>query len=90
MTKAIEKTQISLRTPTDMLESLDKVASAIDRDRSWVILRAIRSYLNGEGGDILRESDALASLDRGEGIPLDEVMKKMSAIVAHGTARKAG
>ncbi len=90
MAHAVEKTQISLRVPTDVIEAFDKIATGLDRDRSWVMLRAFRRYLDSEGGDILREVDALTALDRGEGIPFDKVMEKLTAVVARGSVKKAG
>jgi len=90
MAKAIEKTQISIRTPLDMIDAFDKIATALDRDRSWVMLRAFRRYLDSEGGDVLREAEAIEALDRGEGIPFDKVMQELSAVVARGSSRKTG
>lgn len=38
-----------------MLADFDRIATAIERDRSWVILRAMKTYLEGDGADILEE-----------------------------------
>ncbi|WP_148293503.1 ribbon-helix-helix domain-containing protein, partial [Azospirillum sp. B4] len=56
-----EKFQVSVRVPSDLVTSLDKVAAALDRDRSWVILRALRQYLAQEGGHILSEAEGSPS-----------------------------
>jgi predicted transcriptional regulator len=87
------KTQLSLRVPTGIVESIDSVAQALDRDRTWVMLRALRQYLEGEGADVLREAEGLASLDRGEGVDLDHVLEEADAIVSRAKTdwvRKVG
>jgi predicted transcriptional regulator len=43
-----DKKQISIRVPTDVIAEFDKIAAKIDRDRTWVMLRALRLYLEGE------------------------------------------
>ena len=32
---------ISLRVPNDLVEAFDRIASALERPRSWVMLRAL-------------------------------------------------
>ena len=86
------RTQISLRVPSDMLADFDRIAAATERDRSWVILRAMKSYLEGDGADILEEIEGMAELDRGESYDLDDVLAEAEAMIAaHDakTARKA-
>lgn len=85
-----EKTQISLRLPTATVASFDVIAKALDRDRSWVMLRAFEKYLAEDGADIIREAEGLASLDRGEGIDFDVFLDKAKAIVANAKAKRAG
>ncbi|TGW07386.1 ribbon-helix-helix protein, CopG family, partial [Mesorhizobium sp. M2D.F.Ca.ET.145.01.1.1] len=50
-----DKTQVSLRVPAAMLADFERIATALDRDRTWVMLRAFRVYLDGEGGHLLDE-----------------------------------
>ena len=41
---------ISLAMPSEMLDAYDKLAAALERPREWVMLRALRQYLeDGEG-----------------------------------------
>jgi len=82
MSDATKTAQTSLRIPADVLAAYDRIAAALDRDRSWVMLRALRLYLDGEGGDVLREVEGLAQLDRGEGVDFDTVQAEAEAIVA--------
>ena len=57
---------VSLRIPNDLIEAFDKLAAALERPRSWVMVRALRQYLDDEGAEILEDTESLAELDRGE------------------------
>jgi predicted transcriptional regulator len=83
------KNQISIRTPNEVIEALDKIAAILERDRTWVMLRAFKLYLAGEGLEVMQDAAGLASLNRGEGIPLDRVMDKIDAKIAQAMSRKA-
>lgn len=83
------KVQVSIRVPADLYEALGRIAAALERDRTWVILRAFRRYLNDEGADILQEADGLAALDRGEGVDFDQIMDEADDIIAQAKARHA-
>jgi predicted transcriptional regulator len=89
MDGVIEKAQLSLRVPVDIVESFDLIAKALDRDRSWVMVRALRQYLNTEGADLLHEAAGLASLARGEGVEFDSMLDEASAVIAQAKADRA-
>jgi len=89
MDGTVGKTQLSLRVPVGMVETFDRIAKALDRDRTWVMLRAFRQYLDSEGADVLQEAAGLASLDRGEGVDLDGVMDEARVIIAQAKAERA-
>ena len=58
---------VSLEVPSDMLDAYDKIAAALERPREWVMLRALREYLeDGEGREIAEDTESLAELDQGE------------------------
>ncbi|HEY0855204.1 MAG TPA: ribbon-helix-helix domain-containing protein, partial [Devosia sp.] len=44
---------ITLRIPLDLLDDIERIAGAIDRSRSWVMVRALRLYLAAEGEEVL-------------------------------------
>ena len=69
---------ISIPIPSDVVETLDKIAAALGRPRSWVILRAIRQYLADEGQEVL---------DVQEGI--EEVLAEMDEIIARAEEKRA-
>jgi predicted transcriptional regulator len=82
---------VSLRVPSDLIETLDKIAAALQRPRSWVMLRALRQYVADEGQEVLDVQEGIAELDRGEGIPIEDVLAEMDEIIARAEAkRKAG
>ena len=80
---------VSIRMPTDVIETLDKIGAVLERPRSWVILRAIRQYLADEGQELLDVREGIAELDRGEGIPIEDVLAEMDEIIAKAEAKRA-
>ncbi|MFW8586518.1 CopG family ribbon-helix-helix protein [Rhizobium beringeri] len=40
-----EKSDISLRLPARTVEAFDRIAQVLDRDRSWVMWKALDQYL---------------------------------------------
>ena len=82
---------ISLRVPADLIETLDKIAAALERSRSWVMLRALRQYIADEGQEVLDVQEGIAEAERGEMVPIEDVLAEMDAIIARAEAkRKAG
>ena len=65
---------IAIRLPTDILEAVDAIAATCDRPRSWVIVRALRTFLLNEGADILAYREGLAELADGRSESLDAVL----------------
>ena len=84
-----EKTQLSLRLPTDLLASLDRIATTLERDRTWVIRRALRAYVEtGEGAELLDVEKGLAQLVRGESFDFDEVLAEGDEVIARAEAER--
>jgi predicted transcriptional regulator len=82
---------VSLRVPADLIETLDKIAAALERPRSWVMLRALRQYVAGEGQEMLDVQEGIAEAERGEMVPIEEVLAEIDEIIAKAEAkRKAG
>jgi|HubBroStandDraft_6_1064221.scaffolds.fasta_scaffold2473962_1 predicted transcriptional regulator len=79
---------VSLRLPNDVVAAFDKLAAALERPRSWVMLRALRCYLEEEGAEIFEDSESLAELDRGEVVSSEEMHSRLREILAKaGQAR---
>ena len=80
---------VSLRLPAEVTEKLDKVAAFYERPRSWVMLRALRQYLAEEGQEALDIQEGIAEFDRGEGIPLDDILAAIDAKLAELEVKRA-
>jgi predicted transcriptional regulator len=79
---------VSLRVPGDLIETLDKIAVALERSRSWIMLRALRQYVADEGQEVLDVQEGLAELERGEAIPIEDVLAEMDEIIAKAEAKR--
>ena len=84
---SVDKVQVSLRIPSDVVASFDAIAAALDRDRSWVMLRAMKDYLAGEGAEVLEDSEGIAELDRGEHVDFDQMLNRARAIIDAAESR---
>jgi predicted transcriptional regulator len=72
---------IALRIPTDILADIERIAEACDRTRSWVMVRAFRKYLQGEGRDILNVVKGRKAVAAGDVHDMDDVLKEIEEIV---------
>jgi predicted transcriptional regulator len=83
-------THVSLRVPADLIAAFDHIAAALERPRSWVMVRALRQYVeDGEGAEIEEDTESIAELDRGEVVPFEESMRKIEAIIAKAEAKRS-
>jgi predicted transcriptional regulator len=78
---------VSLRVPDQVIEAYDKLATILDRSRSWVMLRALRQYLEDEGAEIVEDVESLAELDRGESAPFEDSIRVAREIVSGSRKR---
>ncbi|MGH8607367.1 MAG: CopG family ribbon-helix-helix protein, partial [Gammaproteobacteria bacterium] len=62
-------TTITIRTDSEIAEKITALAQAMDRSRNWVIEEALRQYVENQVWQIEGIKQAMAALDRGEGIP---------------------
>ncbi|KIQ01932.1 CopG family transcriptional regulator [Agrobacterium tumefaciens] len=77
---------ITMRLPKDVLAEIEEIAAACDRTRSWVFVRALKSYLATEGRDILTLAQARQQVDRGEAVDLDDLIDEVDHIVKGAAA----
>ncbi len=80
---------VTLRVPTDVVEAFDRLAKVLDRPRSWVMVRALRNYLEEEGAEVLEDVEALAELDRGETVPAEDVIAEMREIIGAAERKRS-
>ncbi|WP_102959249.1 CopG family ribbon-helix-helix protein [Mangrovicella endophytica] len=82
MSKAELSGPITLRLPADLLKQVEAIAAASERSRSWVIVRALRLYIAGEGDEILAVSRGRGQIASGDAHDVDDVLRDVEAIVA--------
>jgi predicted transcriptional regulator len=82
-------THVSLRVPNDLIQALEKLAAMLDRPRSWVMLRALRQYLEDEGAELTEDAESLAELDRGEIVSAEDVQRRVEEIIARSETARA-
>ena len=80
---------VTLRIPTDVVEAFDRLAKVLDRPRSWVMVRALRNYLEEEGAEVFEDAAALAELARGEMIQAEDVIAEMREIIKTAERKRA-
>lgn len=79
--RSSEEMQVTLRLPEALVAEFDRLGKILDRDRTWVMQKALSQYLAQEGADILADVQGLEELDRGDSADLDDVLEKAKAIV---------
>lgn len=77
---------ITLRVPMDILTEIEEIASLCERTRSWVFVRALKSYLAAEGREILQIAKARRDMADGEVFDLDEVISEVTKVVKGAAA----
>ena len=82
MAKSELSDPITLRVPLDVLESIEAIADASQRTRSWVMVRALRQYLAGEGAEVLAIRRGREEIQSGRSHDIDDVLREIEAIVA--------
>lgn len=77
---------ITMRVPLDVLADIEDIAKICNRSRSWVFVRALKSYLAAEGRDIIELAEARRDIEAGLGHDLDDVIDEVEAIVRGAAA----
>jgi predicted transcriptional regulator len=71
---------IALRLPVEVLKEIEAIAEVSERTRSWVMVRALKQYLAGEGRDILAAVEGRKQISAGNSHDMDDVLDEMEAI----------
>lgn len=72
---------ITIRADSEVARQIAELAKAMDRPRTWVIEEALRQYIATQAWQIEGIREAQAALGRGEGIPFEQVMEEMEALI---------
>ena len=81
MSKPILSDPVPVRLPIELLADLEKVATASDRTRSWVIVRALKLYMAGEGGEVLAITKGREQVAADDVHDFDVVLGEVDAII---------
>lgn len=73
---------VTLRVPADVLSDINVIAEATERSRSYIIVRALRTYLLNEGSDILAAVKGREQIAAGEFEDIDDVIADLDKIIA--------
>jgi predicted transcriptional regulator len=76
MTKSVT---ITARIPASLAKKLEAYAKAADRTRSWVIEDILDRYVDGEIAFVEAVNEGIASAERGDLVPHEEVFRKLKA-----------
>lgn len=82
MAKVQNSESVTLRIPADVLENIELIAEATERSRSFVIVRALKTYLMNEGADVLSAIRGREQIAAGEVEDMDDVLADMERIIA--------
>jgi len=72
---------ISARVPEVLRDQVDALATALDRDRAWVIEQAVKRYLADESAFIAAVQRGRADARAGRVTEHDDFMAELDAII---------
>lgn len=78
---------ITVRTDPEISAKIAKLAQAMDRSRNWVIEEALKQYLETQAWQIEGIQQAQAALAEGKGIPFEDAMDEMDALIQEREGR---
>ncbi|GAA3100227.1 CopG family ribbon-helix-helix protein [Rhizobium viscosum] len=81
MSNASQSESVTVRVPSEVVADIEAIAKATDRSRSYIIVRALRTYLMNEGSDILAATNGREQIAAGEFENMDDVIADIDRIV---------
>ena len=81
---------ITVRTDPEIAAQIATLAEAMDRSRNWVIEEALRQYIEAQSWQVEGIRQAQASLANGDGLPFDDVMAEMDALIEQRAQKRKG
>lgn len=81
---------ITVRTNPEISAKIAALAQVMDRSRNWVIEEALKQYIETQAWQIEGIQQAQASRARGEGIPFEDVMDEMDALMEEKAKEREG
>jgi len=78
----MSNSSITIRADADLAGKIAALAASMDRSRNWVIEEALRQYVETQAWQVEGIKAAMDSLDKSEGIPHEQVMSEMEALLS--------
>ena len=72
---------VPIRLPIEVLADIERIADVCERTRSWVMVRALRHYLAGEGADILAVMRGRQQAAAGDVQEMEDLLKEVEAVI---------
>ena len=72
---------MTLLVPYDVFAGIRAVAETCERTPDWVVVRALRLYLAGEGSEVLAVRKGREEIDRGEVHNMDDLLAELDAVI---------
>ncbi|SER82835.1 ribbon-helix-helix domain-containing protein [Rhizobium sp. NFR03] len=82
MSKSQGSESVTLRVPSDVLASVEAIAEATDRSRSYIIVRALKTYLLNEGADVLSAIRGRDQIAAGDSEDIDDLIADVDKVIA--------
>ena len=80
----------TVRTESDVVQRLDKLASRLDRSRNYLVNQAIKEYLELHAWQVEKIQEGIEAADRGQLIPHEDVMAEMDVLIQEHINRHEG
>jgi predicted transcriptional regulator len=80
--RAPKSVTVTARIPATLAKRLEAYAKAARRTRSWVIEDILERYVDNEMAFVEAVNEGIASADRGELVPQEEVFRRLKAMSA--------
>ncbi|MFO1433685.1 MAG: CopG family ribbon-helix-helix protein [Candidatus Competibacteraceae bacterium] len=72
---------ITIRTNPEITTKIEALAVAMNRSRNWVIEDALKQYIETQAWQIEGIEEAMAAMDRGEGMAHEDVMAEIDTLI---------
>ena len=82
MARSQTSDSVTLRVPSDVLAGIEAIAAATDRSRSYIIVRALKTYLLNEGADVLSQMRGRDQIAAGDIEDIDDLIADVDRIAA--------
>jgi len=73
---------LTIRTKSEILESLTELAESMERSRNWVIEDALKKYLATQAWQVEAIKEGISSIDNGKSVGHEKVANDLDKLLA--------